>query len=401
MFKAFQEAIPLMEKIESAGYEAYFVGGSVRDYLLNIEINDIDIATSATPEEIKRLFTRTIDVGIEHGTVMVVWEKSTYEITTFRTESAYLDNRRPEQVFFVRQLKEDLKRRDFTINALAMDKNGSIYDYFNGKESLALKEIKTVGIASERFQEDALRMMRGIRFISTLGFQLEKNTRASMEENKHLLKNIATERISNEFEKLLMGKDLQAAMKDLMDTGIYCYLPGLAEQSKGLAKFSTYSLSGLELSERWAILLLSINIIDKVEIEILLRKWKLALKQIKEIQKIIYWTKKREDMSHWSNLDLYYATLQHATSAERVYRCMKYSESNIETKNLEKQYRNLKIKHRENLVITGSDLLQWTEKKPGPWLKVLLEQIESEVVNLLVENDKQQIKEWLVKCHLI
>ncbi|KAB7672950.1 CCA tRNA nucleotidyltransferase [Bacillus sp. B1-b2] len=401
MFKAFQDAIPMMKQIESAGYEAYFVGGSVRDYLLNKTINDIDIATSATPDEIKKIFPRTVDVGIEHGTIMVLWENNTYEVTTFRTESAYVDFRRPEQVFFVRQLKEDLKRRDFTINALAMDTSGHIYDYFKGKDSLALKEIKTVGHATERFQEDALRMMRGIRFISTLEFQLDKDTRASMEENNHLLLNIAVERISNEFEKLLMGNAVQDAIKDLIKTGIFSYLPGLAEQKSGLETFSTYNLSGLELGERWAILLLSINVVEKVEIDTMLRKWKLAVKQIKEIQKIIFWSKHREARLTWSNLDLYYATLGHALSAERIYQRRNHFESYREVDVLEKQYENLAIRRKEDLHITGSDLLQWSEKKPGPWLKQLLEQIETAVVNQQLVNEKQQIKEWLEKCHLI
>lgn len=135
MINPFKEALPIINKIEEAGYEAYFVGGAVRDHLLNKQIHDIDIASSATPEEIKSIFPHTIDVGIAHGTVMVIWDQHTYEITTFRTESTYRDYRRPEQVYFVRELKEDLKRRDFTINAMAMDKNGHVIDYFNGKES--------------------------------------------------------------------------------------------------------------------------------------------------------------------------------------------------------------------------------------------------------------------------
>lgn len=120
----FKQALPIIDKIKEAGFEAYFVGGSVRDTLLKKTINDVDIATSAKPDEIKLIFQKTIDVGIEHGTVMVLWKDETYEITTFRTESTYQDFRRPDNVEFVRSLKEDLKRRDFTINALAMDRDG-------------------------------------------------------------------------------------------------------------------------------------------------------------------------------------------------------------------------------------------------------------------------------------
>ncbi|MGO3474712.1 MAG: CCA tRNA nucleotidyltransferase, partial [Lacticaseibacillus paracasei] len=146
----FKAAIPILKKIEAAGYEAYFVGGSVRDAMLGKDVNDVDIATSAFPNEIQALFKKTIDVGIEHGTVMVLWEKETYEITTFRTESTYQDFRRPDSVTFVRSLAEDLKRRDFTINALAMDKDGCITDLFDGIDDLNHQVIRAVGVPDER-----------------------------------------------------------------------------------------------------------------------------------------------------------------------------------------------------------------------------------------------------------
>ncbi len=135
MDSLFIQAVPILEKIEQAGFEAFFVGGSVRDQIIGRVINDVDIATSATPQEIKSIFPRTADVGIEHGTVLVLEKYGTYEITTFRTESNYSDFRRPDSVQFVRSLTEDLMRRDFTMNSMAMDKNGKIIDPFNGKRA--------------------------------------------------------------------------------------------------------------------------------------------------------------------------------------------------------------------------------------------------------------------------
>ena len=170
----FKKALPVIDKLNQAGYEACFVGGSVRDCILNLPIHDVDIATSAFPAEIKEVFEKTIDVGIEHGTVLVLHQDESYEITTFRTESTYQDYRRPDHVDFVRSLEEDLKRRDFTINALALNAQGQIIDLFHGLEDLQNKRLKAVGIAAERFQEDALRMMRGLRFVSQLGFDLEE-----------------------------------------------------------------------------------------------------------------------------------------------------------------------------------------------------------------------------------
>ena len=187
MDSLFVQAVPILEKIEQAGFEAFFVGGSVRDQIIGRVINDVDIATSATPQEIKAIFPRTADVGIEHGTVLVIEKYGTYEITTFRTEGNYSDFRRPDSVQFVRSLTEDLMRRDFTMNSMAMDKNGKIIDPFNGKIAIEKKQIVTVGNPHERFHEDALRMMRAIRFVSQLGFELDNETFRSLQENGGLL----------------------------------------------------------------------------------------------------------------------------------------------------------------------------------------------------------------------
>ena len=196
----FQEALPIVEKLKSAGYEAYFVGGSVRDAILGRTIHDVDIATSAYPEETKKVFTRTIDIGIEHGTVLVLHGKQEYEITTFRTEDVYVDYRRPSQVSFVRSLEEDLKRRDFTVNAFALSDEAQIIDLFAGLKDLEDKVLRAVGAAQERFNEDALRIMRGFRFAATLNFDIEEKTFKAMQETAPLLEKISVERIFIEFD---------------------------------------------------------------------------------------------------------------------------------------------------------------------------------------------------------
>lgn len=150
MDRLFLKSVPILEVIEEAGYEAYFVGGSVRDYILGRPINDVDIATSATPQESKD-FPNTADIGIDHGTVLVITDTGTYEITTFRTESGYSDFRRPDSVQFVRSLTEDLQRRDFTMNAMAMDKTGKIIDPFNGKRDLAEKGLSRLATRMKGF----------------------------------------------------------------------------------------------------------------------------------------------------------------------------------------------------------------------------------------------------------
>ena len=195
-----------MRLLEEGGFEAYAVGGCVRDSLLGRRPYDWDVCTSALPEETLEVFGsfRTIPTGIKHGTVTVIAD-SPVEITTFRIDGEYLDNRRPSEVSFTRTLADDLCRRDFTVNAMAADKSGNVTDLYGGKEDLQRKIIRCVGCAKKRFDEDALRIMRALRFAATLGFSLEESTAKAVLEQKELLKNIAVERIRVETDKLLLG----------------------------------------------------------------------------------------------------------------------------------------------------------------------------------------------------
>lgn len=197
----------ILSKLKSFNYDAYIVGGSLRDTLLNIPTNDIDIATSATPDEVIATFDeyQVIPIGIEHGTVAIVIDNEPIEITTFRHDGEYSDSRRPDSVSFTTSIEEDIKRRDFTINALAYDENG-LLDLVNGAKDIEHKLIRAVGDPNERFQEDPLRIMRGLRFASKLGFDIEANTEKAIFDNKHLLKNISAERLQNELNGLLLGQ---------------------------------------------------------------------------------------------------------------------------------------------------------------------------------------------------
>ena len=199
--------------LSSNGYEAYLVGGCVRDFFLKRPFADADICTSATPEEVKKCFPegKILETGIKHGTVTLLIYGETFEITTFRKEANYKDNRHPSSVKFTEELSEDLSRRDFTMNAIAM-KNGEITDPFNGIQDIENKTIKAVGDPDERFTEDALRILRAIRFSSTLNFSIEKHTEDSIFKNKELLLNISAERISSEFNKLLTGENAEKVL---------------------------------------------------------------------------------------------------------------------------------------------------------------------------------------------
>ena len=183
------------------GFKAYIVGGCVRDILMKKTPHDYDIATSASPEQIKSLFNKTADTGIKHGTVTVIENGIPFEVTTFRTESGYSDLRRPDKVYFVKDIKEDLSRRDFTMNAIACSLNGEIADPFGGQNDIKNKIIKTVGNPNKRFSEDALRILRLFRFSSALDFLPEKNTLNAALELSNELKKISTERIVSELKK--------------------------------------------------------------------------------------------------------------------------------------------------------------------------------------------------------
>ena len=209
----------IITRLEGAGFEAFCVGGAVRDSLMGIVPGDWDVTTSATPEEIKKVFSdyKTIDTGIAHGTVTVLCDKTPYEVTTYRIDGEYSDNRRPESVSFTRNLEDDLSRRDFTINAIAYHPTKGIVDLFRGQDDIYNSIIKTVGDAHVRFNEDGLRIMRALRFSAVLGFTIEEETRKAIHENKDLLKNISVERISVELVKLIQGKNAFNVLMEYSD----------------------------------------------------------------------------------------------------------------------------------------------------------------------------------------
>ncbi len=213
------------------GFSLYIVGGAVRDYILDMEIEDYDFTTEATPEEVISMFKTTIPTGIKHGTVTVLFEGNSFEVTTFRNDFDYLDGRRPEKVEFIRSLDEDLKRRDFTINALAADATtGLITDNHNGIADLKKKIIKAIGIADQRFEEDGLRIMRACRFASKLDFEVEEKTKIAMKEKSSNIKNVSQERIKDELFKLLDGKSPQKGLNLLYESSVLdIILPELAE----------------------------------------------------------------------------------------------------------------------------------------------------------------------------
>ncbi|MBR6172030.1 MAG: CCA tRNA nucleotidyltransferase [Eubacterium sp.] len=214
-----QDVLWILRKLNQAGHEAYVVGGCVRDSLMGREPHDWDITTDAEPLAVKALFRRTIDTGLQHGTVTVMNHGVGYEVTTYRLDGDYSDHRRPESVSFTKNLEEDLKRRDFTINAMAYHPEEGLKDFFGGKEDLAAAVIRAVGDPDERFDEDALRIMRAVRFAAQLGFTIEEKTREAIRRHTKDISLVSVERIETELTKLICSPHPEE-MEELYALGI-------------------------------------------------------------------------------------------------------------------------------------------------------------------------------------
>ncbi|QBO37160.1 CCA tRNA nucleotidyltransferase [Periweissella cryptocerci] len=374
----FITALPILTTITNAGYEAYFVGGSVRDTLLGKPIHDVDIATSAYPAEIKALFKKTVDTGIEHGTVMILDHGEGYETTTFRTESGYTDFRRPDEVTFVRDLSEDLKRRDFTINALAMRGNGEIVDLFAGLTDLQQGILRAVGDPKERFHEDALRMMRAVRFSAQLGFTIEANTQQAIKSEAHLLAKIAVERTNVEFSKLLLGKDAQRGLLEFAETGLYQYVPGVISEHELDIIAAATALENVRLTsdeQAWTFVVSQLGL-DEAATMAFLKAWKHSNDLIKTVTNANRFIRTYKAQAVVTNWDLYSvgADLSIALSVLQI------TQVDFPVDQLQQAYAALPIKDKHELAISGQDLIKRGVVKPGPMMGKVLAQLEQGVV---------------------
>lgn len=390
--KIFQEAAPLIKRLESAGFKAYFVGGSVRDLVLGRPIHDVDIATSAYPAEVKKVFPVTIDTGIQHGTVTVKNEDKFYEITTFRTESTYQDFRRPDHVEFVQNLSEDLKRRDFTINALAMNAEGEIIDHFGGLEDLKNKIIRAVGKPQERFHEDALRMMRAVRFVSQLGFELEDATKTAINENRQLLHKIAVERIREEFLKLGLGPDSKLGFRALIETELVDDLPLLEGKSSLLKNYLTLKFYPTTEATFWALIIVLIKL-NTAEIGHFLREWKNSNEINHQVQEIIqcFDVVTEGELSNRQLFDFGMTTIASTIDLANILG------EPINGVVLIDRYNNLPLKTSKELVIDGKFLMENFQIKAGPKIGQLLMKILDAVLLGDVKNNQESIKKYVQK----
>lgn len=237
-----KEVLFILNKLNEEGFDAYIVGGCVRDKLLGLHPHDYDITTSAKPNEIKRVFKdfKTILIGEEFGTVGVLIDETLYEVTTFRIDGKYLNFRKPENVTFSKSLREDLKRRDFTINAMAMDSSGELYDPFGGKKDLDDKILRAVGRPNERIKEDAIRILRAIRFAGRFDFYIEDELFDAISFERKLLKKISPERIFDEFSKMITSERPSYYLLLMDETGVLDVIFPELKRTVGFSQFSPY-----------------------------------------------------------------------------------------------------------------------------------------------------------------
>lgn len=386
MANNWQAAMQVIEKIEQAGFEAVVVGGAVRDLYLQKESNDVDVATSALPTEVKSLFSNTIDVGIEHGTILVMDMNEPIEVTTYRTDGIYVDHRRPDAVQFVRTLEDDLQRRDFTMNAMAQTRENELIDLFGGKADMDARIIRAVGDPSLRFQEDALRMLRAVRFSAQLGFAIEDKTIQAIKEHAATIQYVAMERIQVELSKIWTGVYVANGLMALEQSGLADYLPG---------EFIAHEWTSFETEGRlvgWAYFCL----LNRDAEAQLLAAYKCSNKDKAFVKQVIEAYKGLN--SGWDNVHYFMYELQVLQTAycfaKWQNKLLDFSYDSIGQKKLA-----LPIQQKSDLAVSGLDFMQWTNQKRGPWLKQALQDALLAVVAGEVANNPQQLKKWFLDTY--
>lgn len=387
----------IIEKLEQNGFEGFAVGGCVRDSLLKKAPMDWDITTNAMPIDMKKIFNKTFDTGIAHGTITVIIEREKFELTTYRIDGDYSDGRHPDSVSFSKNLTEDLRRRDFTINAMAYSKNAGIIDLYGGTEDLKKGIIRAVGDAKTRFKEDALRMLRAVRFCAQLGFNIEKKTFDAIKSQAPLLKKVSKERIFVELNKALMG-DFSQNIKLIHETGLYKYIG----DSFSKIPNDFYNMLPRRLGDKkhiyWAIFLRDtddLNTVKKILQELKSDKATVVntVLLIEELKRKICESDEEIRLSlHRLGYELFEDYIS-------IIKTDGKDEENRQILNIEKNYRKIKEEGHaisiRMLGITGNELMEMGIPK-GPKIGEILNYLLMRVISDPALNNKESLSE-LVK----
>ena len=356
-----ESALKLLKELTSHDYKAYIVGGFVRDYLLGRESQDIDVCTNATPKEIKEVFEDSFLPTEDYGSVIVNKYGIRFEITTFRKEFSYQDHRKPVEIQYIDDLYQDLLRRDFTINAICIDENGEVIDFLGGRDDLDRKLIRTIGDADDRFQEDALRILRAIRFATVLDFQLDASVSSAILETRHLLSELSYQRKKEELDKIFASGHA--------DKGIDLLLQYHLDKNLELEKLSqvenTDSVIGI-----WSVL----------DVDLLYPFSNNEKEMMADIRKAM-------SLNNLDPMALYeYGLYVNSVAGEM---------KGLDKKKITESYNALIIHSRSDLDVTSEEIMECLDREPGEYLSDIYEDIEREVLYRRLPNQKQKLLSYI------
>lgn len=371
--------------LEDKGHKAYLVGGCVRDYILGRKINDVDITTDATPDQIQEVYKdyRQIDFGKKFGTIKILYDNEEFEITTFRIEDDYKDNRHPSNVEFSKEIDEDLKRRDFTINAMTL-RNGKVYDPFNGRADIDKKLIRAVGKPEERIKEDALRMLRAVRFSIQLDFNIEEELKIAIKENKDKLDSIARERVHDELNKMLIINPYRTitTLKDLELLDKVFPFPVIRFNELKLAPNDLYTIYGILFITN------NKNLVEKV-----LEALKYSCSDISNIESIV--KSYKENLSKYDiRKTILEIGLENTKRVIDIHYILNKDEEVKKT--FEEILKDDIPKERKDIAINGHDLKRLGFNQ-GEELGYMLKMIEREILKEKIKNNKEEIEKFVIE----
>lgn len=358
-------ALKLVKTIEEHGYVAYIVGGFVRDQLLGITSNDIDICTSARPSDIRNIFPNSCLPNEAYGSITVVIKNIRFEITTFRKEIRYLNNRKPIEFEYIDNLNEDLTRRDFRINTICMDKDGRVIDLLNGKDDIQKREINTVGNSVYKFSEDALRILRAVRFATNLSFSLSDEIKRAILDTKHYVRNLSYDRKKEELNKIFGSVNVRYGVKLLLEFGL--------DKELELKKLK-YIKNFDDLMGIWTQL-------DVDDIYPFSKNEKELMNNIREVLKY----------DELNSSTLYKYGLYVNSVAADI--------KGFDRKLITKKYNELPIKAKSEIKITGFDIMNLLNKNSGKYLRVILSDIEKKILDGKLENEKEKLEEYVLSSY--
>lgn len=359
-----KKALRVLNQIEENGYVAYIVGGFVRDYVLGINSLDVDIATSATPKDILEIFKTSVLPKEKYGSITLYIKNDRFEITTFRKEIKYLNNRKPVEFEYINSLLDDLQRRDFIMNTLCMDKNGNIIDLLGGKRDIENKIINTVGDSNYKFSQDSLRILRAIRFATNLNFRLSDEVKSAIINNKSLLRSLSYSRKKQELDKIFSSTNSKYGISLILELGLD-------------KELELYNLDKINPTNDIISIWSSLEMSPSYEQEFTSSE-KIILKDVKKVLS-----------TGINNRTLYKYGLYVNQIAANILGLDKSKVVGI--------YENLPIKSRKEINITSDEIKNILNVKPGPLFKELYNDLEDKIINNIIYNSKEEIEEYILK----